>query len=75
MSCSRASDSPLIAVGKGSHAALDYVAKLPVLMAVTEATAAEFDNHIDIVSRNIATADITKIFIFSEIRTDIFRHF
>jgi hypothetical protein len=66
--------SPLVTLGTDSHAALTPVTKLLILEAITEATAAEPDYHIDIVSRNVATADVTEIFVFPEIRTDIFWH-
>jgi hypothetical protein len=46
-----------------------------VLKTGTEVAAAEFYDHVDIVSRYVAAADITEVFIFTEIRADIFRHF
>lgn len=66
--------SPLIVLCADEHAALASVTKFPVFDTVTETAAAELDYHIDIMSRNIATADITKIFILPEIRTDFFWH-
>jgi hypothetical protein len=48
--------------------------QLLVLKAGTVTVAAELYNHVDIVSRNVTAPHITKVFVFTEIRADIFRH-
>jgi hypothetical protein len=49
--------------------------QLLVLKTGAETVAAEFYDHVDIVSRDVAASHITEVFIFTEIRADIFRHF
>jgi len=58
-----------------NHAARKSFRQFLVLKTGTESAAAEFYDHIDIVSRNVAAPHITEVFIFTEIRADIFRHF
>jgi hypothetical protein len=45
-----------------------------ILETGTEAVAAEFYDHVDIVCRNVAAPYITVVFIFTEIGADVIRH-
>jgi len=70
----KASHPPLIAPGACNHAVRKPFRQFLVLATGTVAAAAEFYYHVDIVSGNVPTADITEIFVFTEIRADIFSH-
>jgi hypothetical protein len=45
-----------------------------ILKAGTITATAKLYNHVDIVSRNVTAPYITEVFVFTEIRADIFRH-
>jgi len=70
----KASHPPLIAPGEYNHAAGVPFSQFLILKTGTVTAAAEFYNHVDIMSGNIAAPHITKVFVFSKIRADIFRH-
>jgi hypothetical protein len=61
--------------GTGNHADRMSFRQFLVLKTGTVTVAAEFYNHVDIVSRDVSAPHITEVFVFTKIGTDIFGHF
>jgi len=64
--------APLITAGAWNDACRQPVCQFLVLVAGAKTTAAESDDHIDIVSGDITAPHVTEVFVLAEIRTDIF---